>query len=264
MELLGYVPGPDEPSLDEQENIAQAGLETFLALEAPSYPPMHDWRDAGGNYITPIRDQSTCGSCVAFGCCAAVEGTLRVQSQRSDLEVDLSEAQLFYCIARAQGRRCKGRQTGGWWPSAALDAFRDEGVADEACYPYQAGDQDCANLCSDWSSRLTTITGWTELSGHEEMKSWLAERGPLVGTMKVYEDFARYYRGGIYKYVAGNFGGGHCICLVGYDDQTGCWMGKNSWGTDWGEQGFFRIAYGECAIDSAMWSVEGVTANVVA
>jgi C1A family cysteine protease len=264
IELLGYVPGPSEPSLDEQEALAQANLESFEAEAAHLYPEAHDWRDAGGNFITPIRNQLTCGSCVAFGSCAAVEGTLRVQVSDATLDVDLSEAHLFYCIARSQGRRCSGAQTGGWWPEAALDAIRDEGVVDEACYPYTPGDQDCTDLCGDATSRLTRIASWSVLSTLDEMKGWLAERGPVVGTMKVYEDFARFCRGGIYRYVAGNFGGGHCVCLVGYDDQTACWVGKNSWGTDWGESGFFRIAYGECAIDSFMWGVESVAPPAVA
>jgi C1A family cysteine protease len=76
----------------------------------------------------------------------------------------------------------------------------------------------------------------------------------------VYEDFARFYRGGSYRYVSGKFGGGDCVCLVGYDDQAGRWVGENTWGTDWGEGGFFQFAYGECAIDSQLWGVEGATA----
>ena len=258
MERLGYVPGPEEPSLDDQERRAQETLEAVM-VEEPSYPPSHDWREVdGSDFISPIRDQSACGSCVAFGTCATVEGTLRVQEESPELEIDLSEAQLFYCIARSQGRRCSGRTTGGWWPAAALDAFRDEGVSDEECYPYRAGDQECSGLCADWQQRLTRIVQWHEILELPEMKRWLASRGPLVGTMKVYEDFARYYTGGVYRHVAGAFGGGHCVCIVGYDDNGECWIGKNSWGTRWGEQGFFQIAYGECAIDSTMWAVDQV------
>ena len=45
--------------------------------------------------------------------------------------------------------------------------------------------------------------------------------------------------------------------VIGYDDGTGSWICKNSWGTGWGEGGFFEIAYGQCNIDAAMWVVYG-------
>lgn len=256
--LLGYVPGPQEPALEEQEALARDALLSF-SDEAPTYPPKHDWRShQGASYITSVKDQNPCGSCVAFGACAAVEGMLRIEREDPSLEVDLAEAHLFFCVARSQGRRCSG-DNGGWWPADALDAVRGDGVADEACYPYVGQDQDCTGLCSDWQSRATTIKAWHEITDLGVMKEWLSSRGPLVGTMTVYEDFVRYYKGGVYRYVAGPLGGGHCICIVGYDDEQQCWIGKNSWGdTGWGEGGFFRIAYGECGIDSSMYAVEGV------
>jgi C1A family cysteine protease len=259
MEMLGYVPGPEELSLDEQELLAQEGLLAFGIAPEPSYPPAQDWRSTdAGDFITVIKDQNPCGSCVAFGTSAVVEGTLRVERNDPTLELDLSEAYLFFCVARAQGRLCKGLEKGGWWPAAALDALQADGAPDEACYPYVGHDQECTGLCQDWRSRATKITSWHEITSQDEMKEWLSSRGPLVGTMKVYEDFARFYTGGVYQYVSGKYGGGHCICIVGYNDEGKFWIGKNSWGPDWGEDGFFRIAYGECAIDSSMYAVEGV------
>src|SRR5436853_4241616 len=114
MEMLGYVPGPDEPSLDEQEALGQASLENFLVQYSRPYPDQHDWRDVNGaSFVDPVRDQSRCGACVAFGSCAVVEGTFRVEQGAPGGAIDLSEAHLFYCIARQQGRRCAGRDVGG-------------------------------------------------------------------------------------------------------------------------------------------------------
>jgi C1A family cysteine protease len=254
---LGYLPSEGVPPLDEQERLAaQMVEEEPLGAAAPTYPPAFDWRDVNGqNFITPIRDQAECGSCVSFGTCAAVEGTLQAELSVPDSGVDLSEAHLFYCVAFAQGRRCSG-PNGGWFPKAAVAAFQQDGVPDEACFPYTAGDQECSE-CSDWQSRATKISDWRPLNSPSEMKAWLAEHGALVASMKVYEDF-QHYVGGVYRHVAGGVLGGHCISLVGYDDGEGFWIAKNSWSASWGEQGFFRIAYGQCAIDSGALGVEGV------
>ena len=60
----------------------------------------------------------------------------------------------------------------------------------------------------------------------------------------VYEDFM-HYKSGIYSYTTGKKLGGHAILLVGYNDAESYFIVKNSWGTGWGEDGFFRIAYSE-------------------
>jgi C1A family cysteine protease len=64
--------------------------------------------------------------------------------------------------------------------------------------------------------------------------------------------------------VSGALAGGHCVTLIGYDDAQGCWIGKNSWGTGWGEAGFFKIAYGECGIETWLgpWAASGVSARL--
>jgi hypothetical protein len=64
--------------------------------------------------------------------------------------------------------------------------------------------------------------------------------------------------------VTGDLLGGHAVEIVGYSDADQCWICKNSWGTRWGENGFFRIGYGQCRIDSGIdpfsfYGIEGVT-----
>ncbi|HMK64558.1 MAG TPA: C1 family peptidase, partial [Thermodesulfobacteriota bacterium] len=62
----------------------------------------------------------------------------------------------------------------------------------------------------------------------------------------VYADFFSYH-GGIYSYTTGAYQGGHAVLIVGYDDVNQCFIVKNSWGTGWGESGYFRIAYNQMA-----------------
>lgn len=257
--LLGYTPGPNDPSLEDSERMAAAKMRALAAAprEAFGFPSAYDLRNVGGkNYITSVKDQGSCGSCVAFGTVAAVEATYRRGRNDPSLAVDYSEAQLFYCHARSEGRRCGGT-SGGWWPENALNAFRDKGVVDEACYPYTAGDQDCTGLCSDASNRTTKITAWRRLNTAAEMKDWISTKGPLVACYTVYQDFFAY-TGGIYRHVSDVQRGGHCVCCVGYNDAQEYWICKNSWGPSFGESGYFRIGYGEVGIDGFMDAVDGV------
>lgn len=250
---LGATPPGGEAELVQRERAASANRGA-MALSAEGAPVAYDLRNVGGqNFITPVKDQGGCGSCVAFGSAATVEGTFRRQRNDPALAVDMSEAHLFYCIARAQGRNCGN----GWWCDKGLDAFKTDGVVDEACYPYTAGDQNCSNRCADWASRLTKISGWHAVTSAADMKTWLSTRGPLSAAFTVYNDFFSY-RSGVYRHVSGALAGGHCVSIVGYNDAGGYWIAKNSWGASWGDRGFFCIAYGQCGIDAQMWAVDGV------
>lgn len=91
-----------------------------------------------------------------------------------------------------------------------------------------------------WSYVCTTGKSVTA----ETIKNALYTYGPLATTMEVYYDFY-FYTEGVYKYSYGSYQGGHAILIVGYDDLGGYFIARNSWGTNWGEAGFFRIAYAE-------------------
>ena len=256
---LGYVPGPSDDSLDIREFSSTVNAYHSTVAEAvrtrariPStYPPTFDWRNVSGKtFITPIRDQGNCGACVAFGCVAAVEAAVLIKNQSPDQDFDLSEAHLFYCHPNVPSNvSCES----GWYPDAALTSLLNPGVVDESCYPYTPGDQPC-RVCQDWQNRVTKITRWQKLSSHADMKSWISKRGPTVTCFSVYDDFF-HYKSGVYHHVSGSLAGGHCVCCVGYDDNAQNWICKNSWGTAWGENGFFRIQYGQVGIDSLMWAI---------
>ncbi|MEB3292392.1 MAG: C1 family peptidase [Synechococcales bacterium] len=249
---LGYVPGPGEPSLEEREQIASQLYEAYkmrAAVDTFGYPAAYDLRSDG--FVTDIKDQGGCGSCVAFGTNATIEATFRRQRNNPDLKVDLSEAHLFYCYAKSENFHCGT----GWYPDHALE-FAKKGVVDAACFPYTAGNQDC-KLCADWQNRLVKISGWHKISDINAMKEWLSTRGALSGCFTVYQDFFSY-KSGVYRHVSGNNVGGHCISIVGYDDNADCWICKNSWGKGWGDGGYFRIAYGQCGIEAWVYAVDGI------
>jgi hypothetical protein len=128
---------------------------------------------------------------------------------------------------------------------SALSYLQTNGVPSEACFPYYPSDTPCSDTCSNWQDEAIKITSYSQLPNDAtQVKNAIVNYGPLVGGMAVYEDFF-YYSGGIYEHTWGGLAGYHCIAIVGYDDNQGCWICKNSWGTGWGEDGWFRIAYGD-------------------
>ncbi len=268
MVLLGYKPGPNDMTLEEQERVGTQNFIQYMAsssqagFSAFGAPAAIDWRNVNGqNYVTPVISQGGCGSCVAFGTIASVESKIKIQ-RGANFAVNLSEAHLFYCIARSQGRNC-GRNNdpaGGWWPEAAMIAFRDLGVTDEVCYPYNDADQNCSGRTADWASHLTKISDYTKLNGIPAIKDWIANNGPVNACFTVYDDF--YYVGtGVYHKTSNVLRGGHCVCLIGYSDVEQCWIAKNSWGPTFGSNGFFKIGYGEVGIEGQVYAATSVIDN---
>ncbi|MEW6618049.1 MAG: C1 family peptidase [bacterium] len=217
-------------------------------------PDIWDWRNANGyNWTTPIRNQGACGSCVAFGAIGALEPLARIEANNPLLSIDLSEQHLFSC----GGGLCDY----GWYPSSAANYLRDSGTPDEACYPYISGngnDYPCANTCPDWEDRVTQISQWNWVTNNVDSIRGALFQTPLSTTMAVYTDFF-FYESGVYEYSWGVLEGYHQIAFVGYNNIEGYWICKNSWGTGWGEDGWFRIRYGESSIGNSTILMSGTT-----
>jgi hypothetical protein len=107
----------------------------------------------------------------------------------------------------------------------------------------------CADKCSNWEDLITEISDWhTVVSDVTSIKNALLQYGPLVAGMVVYDDF-QGYSGGVYEHPGSDPDPmNHVVAIVGYDDAQNCWICKNSWGINWGEDGWFRIVYGDCKI----------------
>ena len=238
--------------VDEEMVRIRAAIQTLPPMDA-SFPPAWDWRNVSGvDWTTPIRDQKGCGSCVAFGTVGVLETMLKRHENDAALAADLSEAHLFFC-------GCGDCCDKGWWPSYALNYAKNSGVPDEACFPYQDHNMPCSDTCSEWGKRAVKVVDWKEVTDAGLRKEWLSTTGPMVACIAVYRDFFSY-KSGVYRHTSGELAGYHAICAVGYSEEENCWICKNSWGTDWGDAGWFKIGYGECGIDTefAMYGVTDV------
>jgi C1A family cysteine protease len=242
--LLGYV--PDKEFAQEVNSVAASGPLGIL----PAFDPEVDWRTKNGGKVSPVKDQGACGSCVSFGTVGLMESMALIEK---GILLDLSEADLHFCSSH--GENCQG-----WSPSQALKSVKERGVTDEAHFPYASafsGGSPHCKVAPDRNNYVYTFktSGWQIFDAYR--KDSLTHQGPMTACFTVYDDFFSY-GGGVYHHVSGARAGGHCILVVGYSESQGCWICKNSWGTEWGDAGFFKIAYGECSIDGILSPFFGV------
>jgi C1A family cysteine protease/fibronectin type 3 domain-containing protein len=239
--------------LPQEERIKRLGaiepveaLDVFAIPYEPFYTPLllaatFDWRNNGGNYVTPVRNQGSCGSCWAFAATAALESKALITFDKPGTNLDLSEQIVVSCGGAGS---CNGGSPGG-----ASSFFVSTGTNLESCYPYTATDGNCGSACSNWQASTYKIDGWSYVSGGsaptaDALKNAIYINGPLITTFDVYTDFFSYHSG-VYSYVSGGKAGGHAVLIVGWNDLDNAFIVKNSWGTGWGESGYFRIAYSE-------------------
>ncbi len=223
----------------------------------PFGPASYDWRNVGGTrFSSPVLDQGRCGSCVAFAAIGQLETQMNIARRTPNSPWEFSPQHLFAC----GGGGCET----GWQPMSALSYLQSSGVPDEACFPYQSGaigeDMACKSTCSDSKSRSQKIVRYNTTSffffaSIDSIKQAL-QKGPLMATMVVYEDFM-FYKSGVYKYTSGAQLGGHAVVIEGYNDADQSWIVRNSWGPDWGEQGYFRVAWNDqSGVGNSTWSIE--------
>lgn len=218
---------------------------------AKTLPATFDWRNNNGkNYVSPILDQGDCGSCVAFATTGTFESQLNISAGDTTSPFELSPQYIFSC----GGGACDE----GWDADSAAEFLTKTGMPDDACLPYASGanDQDveCSAACSDHATRALKATKYsTPKSSITAVKTALLH-GPLVATMTVYDDFMSY-KSGVYKHVTGAVDGGHAVSIIGWNDADKAWICRNSWGTDWGMNGFFEIAYTDVSgVGAQTWS----------
>ena len=201
-----------------------------------SLPAVLDWRDHNGNWVTSIKDQGDCGSCWAFATTAVLESMVKISKNMSE-NIDLSEQMLVSCSGA-------GNCVDGGYDSKAAEYIKGTGIPRESCFPYTANDAPC-NPCAGWMSRVVMIKSWDWVSTSITGIETALQSGPVTTYMTVYSDFY-HYSSGIYKVTVGaTVEGGHLVAIIGYDYANGYWICKNSWGTDWGENGFFLIQMGQ-------------------
>jgi hypothetical protein len=247
------------PSL---EAVCSTRLTTPGALTVPdrvrTYRPPHGFRaDANvdhSSFATPVRNQGTCGMCWAFSTSATLEVAVAF-AQNTSVQW-LAPQSLADCIPHdyvpnAQ-LECKGCLGGN--PFIAMGFVNQSGIAHEADYPYRAVNQlQCAR---EEPELVYPIRDYlvSPMGNATAMAAAVSEHGAVTAIINVLFDFVMY-EGGVYnnpKCTGDRLS--HAVTVVGYgtDQETPYWLVKNSFGRQWGEAGYFRMARGinMCGIEN--------------
>ncbi|KAK6297506.1 hypothetical protein J4Q44_G00320890 [Coregonus suidteri] len=227
--------------------------------------------------IKEIRDQGSCGSCWAFGAAEAISDRYCIHSN-GKVSVEISAEDLLSCCD-ACGMGCMGG-----FPSAAWDYWAESGLvtgglygSNIGCRPYSiapcehhvngtrppcTGEGDTPKCVSECNAGYTPSyvkdkrfgkQTYSVPSKEQQIMTELYKNGPVEAAFSVYEDFL-LYKTGVYQHVTGQMLGGHAIKILGWgkENNTPYWLVANSWNTDWGDNGFFKILRGkdECGIES--------------
>jgi hypothetical protein len=226
-----------------------------------SRPDSVDWRNRNGiSWLCNIQDQSQCDSCWAFATAALVETQVRIEhgywGKRSEGDIRdglLSSSSSLHRPYIGPDQFCAH----GASITDSLDFVDQFGASDLDCFAYNPITPDPYNPCPDRPSRVTQSYSFTSLGSVEDQKHWINSVGPLACGIEfvkenIYNDFSSY-TSGIYRAPAPDptaaYGGAHTPLIVGYNDEEGYWIIKNSWGTSWGMSGYAYIAFGELNID---------------
>lgn len=200
------------------------------------YPRSLDWREAG--VITDIQNQNNCACCYAFSSLAALESLLQIKKKGS---FNFSEQEILDCSDQYQNRGCVGGL-----PQKVYDYIKSEGIATESDYSYTGEKNRCQKIPLKKSlSELDYVV----LNNNVMSLIAAVQFGPVAVNHNVTFRFKNYKQGVLDEEDCkiNNQSPNHSSLLVGYnlESEVPYFIMKNSWGKNWGAEGYFHLKIGE-------------------
>jgi len=265
--------------MDAEEGL-RGGEPLDAAAPPAEAPESFDWRASGA--VTMVKDQASCGSCWAESAVSNIESVWYLANKASmGGPVALSVEQVIECDVHDYA--CYG----GYPKGAYKYTIEHGGLAADADYPYKVnghviclanqtynetcGDGICEDppltnycdmTCSDRAHKaVAKISSWVALPNNEDqIAAYLVAHGPVSvgmdasGTFGAIFPWLQFYKHGVANPGRCSSTIDHGVLLVGYgvEGSRKYWTIKNSWGTKWGEDGYFRLIRGlsKCGIST--------------
>jgi len=274
--MYDHLVNKTNKELIQMSGIRRAGVKSMRTVRKPSFlqmktteeelddlPTDFDWTMKDGkNYLGAPVNQGSCGSCYVIS-------TVNMMSARKRITEDNPEAEGFsaqfplFCGEYNQG--CNGG-----YPELIAKWSHDVPLLPESCGRYDLGDQTCKVTCDVDSAEKYKVSDYGYVGGHygaateRNMMEEVHRNGPIAIAIEPQDDFM-YYESGVYEHASAVFDEwtkvDHAVLLTGWGVDNGkkYWRVQNSWGSNWGENGFFRIRRG---VDESAVEAQPVFAQV--
>jgi len=274
-----YLPMPI-PLIPEQVDSGDM-LKTQSLLDIPSE---FSWADIDGvDWTTPAKNQGDCGSCWIFAALGAFESVIKIVQNEPDINPDLSEQYVLSCLPAAANNYAEGCLGGS--PYNAFKYLKDDseegnyfnGAILESCMPYQQNDDvPCQDKCDDWLEGIIPLFGYGQRypgfddeNSRTAIKERIYNHGPVAAGIDCTNHFIQWGQSHhdpeeYYPFDEGQEWYNrlnHMIVIVGWKDDPsvpngGYWICKNSWGQNWGYDGFYNAEYGSMFTGYGIYWVE--------
>jgi len=239
---------------DHRDQMYSAPIHAVTAL-----PPSVDLRAA----CPPVYDQGELGSCTANGIAALIQFDRLKQHQDPDfvpsrLFIYYNERVIEHTVESDSGAMIRD----------GIKSVVNQGACKEDAWPYDIDrfrDQPPAQ-CYDEARRYRAVRYQRIVRNLNQMKGCLADGYPFVFGFSVYESFMtdEVAHSGVVPMPkpTEDLLGGHCVAAVGYVDDQQSFIVRNSWGTDWGKQGYCLMPYAylmQQDLSADFWTIRAVS-----
>ena len=229
-------------------------------IRPETLPKAFDWRMVNGTcFVSAVSNQlipSPCGSCWAHASTGALTDRLIIAEKARRPQVRLSPQVLLDCAKDA------GSCTGGS-DLYAYKFIQENGITDVTCSPYLGvdnsnwGETPCSERMCKYCDRFGNcrfvngtkyyVQEYGSVTGEAQMMAEILARGPIACSVYAHSDAFENYHSGIIKDPTSYNSTTHVVAITGWgeaEDGTKFWIGRNSFGTSWGEEGWFNLERG--------------------